>query len=81
MNGIRAIGVGLVLFGFVLLGYSDYTGLLLLFLGIPLIFYDLVAYYIKLKIFFKLNNANKSEATNYQATAPRVRKPRRPKIK
>jgi hypothetical protein len=57
---------------------SDFWGTVLIVIGLPLIFYDLVSYYIKLKIFFKLNNQN--ENTKYQANPPRVRKPRRPKI-
>jgi hypothetical protein len=75
---IRGIGFVLMIFGIILLGYSDYSGFLFLIVGVPLIFYDLISYYIKLKIFFKLNQENESE--RYQSNAPRVRKPRRPKI-
>ena len=75
---IRGIGFVLIVFGLILLGYADFSGIFFLIVGVPLIFYDLVAYYIKLKIFYKLNNENESE--KYQVNPPRVRKPRRPKI-
>lgn len=78
MGAIRAIGLVLMLFGVIMLSNDDYYGVLLLIGGLPLVFYDLVSYYIKLKIFFKLNNEN--EESKFQVEAPKVRRPRRPKV-
>lgn len=78
MGAIRAIGLVLMLFGVIMLGTNDYYGVLFVIGGLPLVFYDLVSYYIKLKIFYKLNNEN--EDSKYKVDAPKVRKPRRPKI-
>ena len=78
MNGIRSVGFFLAIIGFVMIASSDFWGVLLIVVGVPLIFYDLVAYYVKLKIFFKLNKQN--EDSRYKANPPRVQKPRRPKI-
>ena len=78
MNGIRSVGFFLAIIGFVMIASSDFWGVLLIVVGVPLIFYDLVAYYVKLKIFFKLNKQN--EDSKFHANPPRVQKPRRPKI-
>ena len=77
MNGIRSVGFFLAIIGFVMIASSDFWGVLLIVVGVPLIFYDLVAYYVKVKIFFKLNKQN--EDSKYQANPPRAQKPRRPK--
>jgi hypothetical protein len=78
MNGIRSVGFFVAIIGVVMIASSDFWGVLLIVFGVPLIFYDLVAYYVKLKIFFKLNKQN--EDSKYHANPPRAQKPRRPKI-
>ena len=78
MSGIRSVGFVLAIFGLVMVASSDFWGVLFIVIGVPLIFYDLVAYYVKLKIFFKLNKQN--EDSKFHANPPRVQKPRRPKI-
>jgi hypothetical protein len=78
MNGIRSVGFFVAIIGVVMIASSDFWGMLLIVIGVPLIFYDLVAYYVKLKIFFKLNKQN--ENSKFHANPPRAQKPRRPKI-
>lgn len=56
---------------------KDFESFIFIPIGIIIAFFDIIIYYIKLKIFFKLHKDSKENVNSIQA--PRARKPRRPR--